>query len=83
MLENLNVLAAARGPKLERVFKMQSHQPNGQEDNHFPCTAGHIISDSDQSTFLLLDHLSTLLAYVQLAVNEHSQIFFCFTSCSV
>ncbi|KAJ7408791.1 hypothetical protein BTVI_58562 [Pitangus sulphuratus] len=48
-----------------------------QEDYHFPSSpAGQIIFDTGQDSVGLLDHLDTMLAPVQLAVDQHTQVLF-------
>ncbi|KAK4823265.1 hypothetical protein QYF61_000232, partial [Mycteria americana] len=66
--QHLNVFLVVRGPKLNTAFK--GH-------NHFPNPACHTISDINQDAVGLLDHLGTLLAHTQQAVDQHSQVLFC------
>ncbi|KAK4825891.1 hypothetical protein QYF61_003247 [Mycteria americana] len=56
--------------------------PNGKEKHldvdtaeHFP--AGHTISDTSQDAIGLLGHRGTLLAHIQPAIDQHSQVLFC------
>ncbi|KAK4810322.1 hypothetical protein QYF61_018264 [Mycteria americana] len=67
-LQPLNVSLVVGGPKLNTVF--EGH-------DHFPSPAGHAISDTSQDAIGLLGRLGTLLAHIQLAVNQHSQVLFC------
>ncbi|KAK4825244.1 hypothetical protein QYF61_025643 [Mycteria americana] len=67
-VQHLNVPLVVGGPKLNTVF--EGH-------NHFPTPAGHTIFDTSQDAIGLLGHLGTLLAHVQLAVNQHPQVLFC------
>lgn len=53
-------------PKLNRVFKVQSHQCCVQGHSNFPGPADHTISDAGQNAIGLLGLLSTMLAYVCL-----------------
>ncbi|KAK4828257.1 hypothetical protein QYF61_024864 [Mycteria americana] len=64
------------GPKLNTVFEVQPHQYRVQGDNHFPSPAGHTISDTSQDAIGFLGHLGTLLAHIQLAVNQPPQVLF-------
>ncbi|KAK4827917.1 hypothetical protein QYF61_022365, partial [Mycteria americana] len=68
MLQPLNVSLVVRGPKLNTVF---------EGDNHFPSPAGHTISDTSQDAVGFLGHLGTLLAHIQLAVNQNPQVLLC------
>ncbi|KAJ7409142.1 hypothetical protein WISP_116381 [Willisornis vidua] len=43
--------------------------------NHFPGPAGHTLADSGQDAISLLGHQGTLLAHVELAVNQRTQIY--------
>ncbi|KAK4818805.1 hypothetical protein QYF61_019734 [Mycteria americana] len=66
--------AAAHGEfTLEQVF-WQDLWPG---DNHFPSPAGHTIVDTSQDAIGLLGHLGTLLAHIQVAVNQHPQVLLC------
>jgi len=53
-------------PKLNRVFKVQSHQCCVQGHSNFPGPADHTISDAGQNAIGVLGLLSTMLAYVCL-----------------
>ena len=56
--------------------EMQPHQCRVQGHNHLPAPAGHTIPDTSQDAVGLLGHLGTLLAHIQLAVNQHPQVLF-------
>ncbi|GAB0207267.1 hypothetical protein GRJ2_003192300 [Grus japonensis] len=77
MLQHLNVLLVVRGPNLNTVLKVWPHQCRVQGDNHFPTPAGHTVSDTSQDAICRLGHLGTLLAHIQLVVNQHPQVLFC------
>ncbi|KAK4822933.1 hypothetical protein QYF61_023433 [Mycteria americana] len=79
-LQHLNVSLVVRGPKLNTVFKVRPHQCRVQGDNHFPTPAGHAVFDTSQDAVGFLGHLGTLLAHVQLAVNQHPQVLFCWAA---
>ncbi|KAK4826124.1 LOW QUALITY PROTEIN: hypothetical protein QYF61_005276 [Mycteria americana] len=64
------------GPKLNTVFEVRPHQCRVQGHDHFPSAAGHTISDTSQDAIGLLGHLGTLLAHIQLAVDQHAQVLF-------
>ncbi|KAK4824075.1 hypothetical protein QYF61_010586, partial [Mycteria americana] len=66
-LQPLNVSLVVGGPKLNTVF--EGH-------NHFPSPAGHAIFDTSQDAIGFLGHLGTLLAHIQVAVNQHPQVLF-------
>ncbi|KAK4825916.1 hypothetical protein QYF61_003411 [Mycteria americana] len=76
-LQHLNVPLVVGGPKLNTVFEVRPHQCRVQGDNHFPSPAGHKISDTSQDAIGLLGHLGTLLAHIQPAVDQYSQVLFC------
>ncbi|KAK4822061.1 hypothetical protein QYF61_008870 [Mycteria americana] len=65
-----------RDPKLNTVFELWPHQHRVQGHNDFPSPAGHAISDTSQDAIGLLGHLGTLLAHIQLAVDQHPQVLF-------
>ncbi|KAK4829474.1 hypothetical protein QYF61_004764 [Mycteria americana] len=67
-LQHLNVSLVVGGPKLNTGF--EGH-------DHFPTPAGHTISDTIQDAIGFLGHLGTLLAHIQVAVNQHPQVLFC------
>ncbi|KAK4817038.1 hypothetical protein QYF61_026164 [Mycteria americana] len=75
-LQHLSVFLVVRGPKLNTVFEVRPHQCRVQGDNHCPSPAGHTISDTSQDALGLLGHLGTLLAHIQPAVDQHSQVLF-------
>ncbi|KAK4821431.1 hypothetical protein QYF61_020014 [Mycteria americana] len=70
-------LLVVRGPKLNTVFEVWPHQYRVQGHDHFPSPAGHAISDTSQDAIGFLGHLGTLLAHIQVAVNQHSQVLLC------
>ncbi|KAK4810419.1 hypothetical protein QYF61_025526 [Mycteria americana] len=69
-----------RGPKLNTVFEVRPHQCRVQGHDHFPSPAGHAISDTSQDAIGFLGHLGTPLAHIQPAVNQHSQVLFCWAA---
>jgi len=69
-------LLVVRGPKLNTVLEVQPHQFRVQADDHLPTPAGHTIPGTSQDAIDLLGHLGTLLAHVQLSVNQHPQVVF-------
>ncbi|KAK4821136.1 LOW QUALITY PROTEIN: hypothetical protein QYF61_013522 [Mycteria americana] len=75
-LQHFYVFLVVRGPKLNTVFEVQPHQCRVQGHDHFPSPAGHTTSDTSQDAVRFLGHLGTLLAYVQVAVNQHPQVLF-------
>lgn len=62
-----------KGPKLNTAPKVWSHESHIEEDSHFPCHAGHIISDAGQDAIGLLDHLDTVVA----RASQHPVVLFC------
>ncbi|KAK4813467.1 hypothetical protein QYF61_006258 [Mycteria americana] len=76
-LQPLNVSLGVRGPKLNTVFEVRPHQCRVQGHDHCPTPAGHAISDTSQDAIGFLGHLGTLLAHIQLAVNQHPQVLLC------
>ncbi|KAK4819909.1 hypothetical protein QYF61_014644 [Mycteria americana] len=75
-LQPLNVSLGARGPTLNTAFEVRPHQCPVQGHDHCPAPAGHAIPDTSQDAVGFLGHLGTLLAHIQLAVNQHSQVLF-------
>ncbi|GAB0208382.1 hypothetical protein GRJ2_003303900 [Grus japonensis] len=67
---------------IEWVYHIPYHAPASgkiervQGDNHFPSPTGHTIPDTSQDAVGRLGHLGTLLAHIQPAVNQHSQVLF-------
>ncbi|KAK4823331.1 hypothetical protein QYF61_000933 [Mycteria americana] len=76
MLQHLNVPLVVEGPKLNTVFEVRPHQCRVQGHDHFPSPAGHTIFDTSQDAIGFLGHLGTLLAHIQVAVNQHPQVLF-------
>ncbi|KAK4832143.1 hypothetical protein QYF61_020883 [Mycteria americana] len=76
-LQHLHVSLVVEGPNLNTVFKVWPHQCQVQGDDHFPSPAGHTISDISQDAIGLLGYLGILLAHIQPAVNQHSQVLSC------
>ncbi|KAK4823737.1 hypothetical protein QYF61_006006 [Mycteria americana] len=79
-LQHLNVSLVVKGPKLNTVFEVRPHQCRVQGHNHFPSPAGHAIFDTSQDAIGILGHLGTLLAHIQAAVNQHSQVLLCWAA---
>ncbi|KAK4831896.1 hypothetical protein QYF61_020043 [Mycteria americana] len=79
-LQHLNVSLVVRGPKLNTVFEVRPHQCQVQGHDHFPTPAGHTIFDTRQDAIGFLGHLGTLLAHIQVAVNQHPQVLLCWAA---
>ncbi|KAK4814248.1 hypothetical protein QYF61_012744, partial [Mycteria americana] len=79
-IQHLNVSLVVRGPKLNTVFEVWPHQCRVQGHDHFPSPAGHTIPDTSQDAIGFLGHLGTLLAHIQAAVNQHSQVLLCWAA---
>ncbi|KAK4824593.1 hypothetical protein QYF61_016838 [Mycteria americana] len=79
-LQPLNVSLVVRGPKLNTGFEVRPHRCRVQGHDHFPSPAGHTISDTSQDAIGLLGHLGTLLAHIQAAVNQYSQVLLCWAA---
>ncbi|KAK4832178.1 hypothetical protein QYF61_020958 [Mycteria americana] len=79
-LQHLHVSLVVGGPELNTAFKVQPHQCRIQGDDHFPSPAGHTIPDTSQDAIGLLGHLGTLLAHIQPAVDQHSQVLLCWAA---
>ncbi|KAK4827229.1 hypothetical protein QYF61_015399 [Mycteria americana] len=75
--QHLNVSLVVGGPKLNTAFEVRPHQCRVQGHDHFPSPAGHAIFDTSQDATGFLGHLGTLLAHIQLAVNQHPQVLLC------
>jgi len=78
-LQGLKVFLVVRGPKLNAVLEVQAQQGWVQSGDHCLAPAGNTISDTSQDAIGLLGHQGTLLAHVQLSVNEHPQVCFFYT----
>ncbi|KAK4813146.1 hypothetical protein QYF61_013111 [Mycteria americana] len=65
-------LSCIEGPKTEHSIRGAA----SPGDNHCPSPAGHAISDTSQDAIGLLGHLHTLLAHIQVAVDQHPQVLF-------
>ncbi|KAK4821205.1 hypothetical protein QYF61_015773 [Mycteria americana] len=76
-LQHPNVSLVVGGPKLNTVFEVRPHQCRVQGHDHFPTPAGHAIFDTSQDAIGFLGHLGTLLAHIQVAVNQHPHVLFC------
>ncbi|KAK4832495.1 hypothetical protein QYF61_023542 [Mycteria americana] len=76
-LQHLNVSLVVGGPKLNTGFEVQPHRCRVQGHDRFPSPAGHAIFDTRQDAIGVLGHLGTLLAHIQVAVNQHPQVLFC------
>jgi len=76
MLQQLNVLLVVRGPKLNTALQVRPHQCLVQGHHHLSTPAGHTIPDASQDAVGLLEHLGSLQAHVQLAVDPHPIILF-------
>ncbi|KAK4826133.1 hypothetical protein QYF61_005285 [Mycteria americana] len=70
-LQHLNVPLVVGGPKVNTVF--EGH-------DHFPTPAGHAIFDTSQDAIGFLGRLGTLLAHIQVAVNQHPQVLLCWAA---
>ncbi|KAK4810786.1 hypothetical protein QYF61_008758 [Mycteria americana] len=79
-LQHLNVFLVVRGPKPNTVFEVRPHQCRVQGYDHFPSPSGHTVSDTSQDAIGFLGHLGTLLAHVQAAVDQHSQVLLCWAA---
>jgi len=76
MLQQLSVFLVVRGPKLNTLLQVRPHQCRVQGHDHLPAPAGHTIPDTSQNAVDLLGHLGTVLAHVQMAVDQY-QVLFC------
>ncbi|KAK4819252.1 hypothetical protein QYF61_000463 [Mycteria americana] len=79
-LQPLNVSLVVRGPKLNTAFEVRPHQCQVQGHDHFPTPAGHAIFDTSQDAIGFLGHLGTLLAHIQPAVDQHTQVLLCWAA---
>jgi len=74
-LQCLNVFLVVKGPKLNTVVEVWPQQYWVQRDDHFLTLAGNTISDTNQDAIGLLGYLGTLLAQLQLSVDQHRLVF--------
>lgn len=67
----------SEGPKTEHSIQgAVSTEPSTERQSlPFPCPADLTISHTSQDGTGILGHLGTLLAHVQLAVNQHNKFF--------
>ncbi|TRZ15800.1 hypothetical protein HGM15179_011299 [Zosterops borbonicus] len=56
------------------VLRVGSHQSGVEGQNPFPQPAGHATFDAAQDAFGFLNNKCTLLAHVELLMNQHTQI---------
>ncbi|KAK4831520.1 hypothetical protein QYF61_018122 [Mycteria americana] len=75
-LQHLNVSLVVGGPTLNTAFEVRPHQCRVQGHDHFPSPAGHAIFHTSQDAIGFLGHLGTLLAHIQVTVNQHPQVLF-------
>ncbi|TRZ11806.1 hypothetical protein HGM15179_015300 [Zosterops borbonicus] len=64
-------------PKLKACPPGMASPVPSTEADHCPSLAGHPVSDTSQEAIGLLGYLGTLLAHVQLAVDQHPQVLLC------
>jgi len=67
-LQELSVLSALRGPKLNTALEVWPLHCRVQGHDHCPALAGHTMPDTSQDAVGLLGYLGTLLA-VELLVK--------------
>ncbi|RMB93651.1 hypothetical protein DUI87_29878 [Hirundo rustica rustica] len=75
-LKHLNILPKLKGPELDTILKVWPHQCRVQGKNNLPAPAGHTIPDTGQYAIGPLGHQGTLLAHVQLVVDQNPQVPF-------
>ena len=75
-LQQAHVSPVLRTPHLDAVLQVSSHQHRAEGQDHLPRPAGHTSFDSTQYMVGFLGCEGTLLAYVQLAINQYTQVFF-------
>ncbi|KAK4817239.1 hypothetical protein QYF61_005261 [Mycteria americana] len=76
-LQPLNVSLGVGDPTLNTAFEVRPHLCPVQGHDHCPSPAGHAIPDTSQDAIGFLGRLGTLLAHIQLAVNQHPQVLLC------
>ena len=79
MLQGLGVFLAVRGPKVNTVLEVRPHQCWVQRYNYFSNPVRITISNTSQDASGLLSHLGTLVAHVQLAINQYLELCFDYT----
>lgn len=86
MLKHLNIPCTVRGPKLNTVFEVRSHQCWIQRDNHFSCPAGCTISNVGQDAISFLGHfmfswlsacIPTSFSSGQLSIHSSQSLHLC------
>ncbi|KAK4822326.1 hypothetical protein QYF61_013025 [Mycteria americana] len=68
------------GPNTEHSIRGVASPVPSTGAHHCFSPAGHSIPDTSQDTIGLLGHLGTLLAHIQLAVNQHPQVLLCWAA---
>lgn len=51
-----------------------AHQSEVQKDDHLISPADCTVSDTDQDAICHLGHVDTLLAHIQLSIDQHSHV---------
>ncbi|PKU39851.1 hypothetical protein llap_9848 [Limosa lapponica baueri] len=69
----VHVVPVLRAPELDAVLQVGSHESGVEGQNHLPRPAGHAF-DVAQDAVGFLNCKRTLLAYVELLINQHPQV---------
>ncbi|KAK4816734.1 hypothetical protein QYF61_022286 [Mycteria americana] len=73
-LQQVHVFPVLRGPELDAVLQVRSHQRRVEGQNHLPRPAGCPSLDAAQDTVGFLGCERTLPAHVQLFIHQYPQI---------
>ncbi|GAB0205260.1 hypothetical protein GRJ2_002991600 [Grus japonensis] len=73
-LQQLHVSPVLGTPDLDTVLQVESHKSRVEGQNHLPRPAGHTSFDAAQDTVGFLGCKRTLLAHVELLINQYPQV---------
>jgi len=74
MFQQICVSPVLRTPHLDTVLQVMPHQLRVDGQDHLHHSAGHTSFDAAQDMVGFLGCEGTLLAHVQLAVHQYSQV---------
>lgn len=72
-LKQFPVLPELRGPELDAIFQMWSHQGRVEGEENLSRPTNHTASDTPQGATGLLDHKGTVLAHYHPAAHQDPQ----------
>ena len=75
VLQQVHVAPVLRNPNLDAVLQVRFQQRRVEGQDYLPHPAGHSSSDAAQNMVGFLGCEGTLLAHIQLAIHQYSQVF--------